>query len=74
LRFRHFLPLAVLLCPLSLAAQTTIDSAVVDSALLIRRVQLIRRDIFDPDEQSWVARMGNRLHFQTRAPSFAAKC
>lgn len=35
---------------------------------MIRRVQLLRRDIFDPDERSWFARMANRLHFQTRAP------
>ena len=59
----------MLLCPLSLAAQSKADSAAsVDSTLVIRRVQLIRRDIFDPNEQSWLARMGNRLHFQTRAP------
>ena len=72
--FRHLLPVAVLLCPLNLAAQTNADSAtsgdsaVVDSALVIHRVQLIRRDIFDPNERSWVARLGNKLHFQTRAP------
>ena len=68
MRFRHFLPLAVLLCPLCLAAQTTTDTSSVDSAQVIRRVELIRRDIFDPNEQSWVARMANRLHFQTQAP------
>jgi hypothetical protein len=67
LRFRHLLPLAVLLGPLQLAAQTTADTTPsVDSALVIRRVQLQRRDIFDPDERSWLARMANRLHFQTR--------
>ncbi|MFL5546823.1 MAG: hypothetical protein ACJ8AQ_04620 [Gemmatimonadales bacterium] len=72
--FRHLLPVAVLLCPLNLVAQTNVDSAtsvdsgLVDSALVIHRVQLIRRDIFDPNERSWVARMGNKLHFQTRAP------
>ena len=74
MRFRHLLPVAVLLCPLNLTAQTNVDSAtsgdsaLVDSALVIHRVQLIRRDIFDPNERSWVARMGNKLHFQTRAP------
>ncbi len=74
MRFRHLLPVAVLLCPLNLTAQTNVDSAtsgdsaLVDSALIIHRVQLIRRDIFDPNERSWVARMGNKLHFQTRAP------
>ena len=69
MRLRHFLPLAVLLCPFGLAAQTTGDSAVSgDPALVIHRVQLVRRDIFDPDERSWIARLANRLHFQTRAP------
>ena len=64
----------MLLGPLNLSAQTNADSAtsgdsaVVDSALVIHRVQLIRRDIFDPNERSWVARLGNKLHFQTRAP------
>src|SRR5688500_15243414 len=67
LRVRHRLPLAVLLGPLQRAAQTTADTIPsVDSALVIRRVQLQRRDIFDPDERSWLARMANRLHFQTR--------
>ena len=72
--FRHVLPVAVLLCPLNLAAQTnvdsatSVDSALVDSTLIIHRVELIRRDIFDPNERSWLARTGNKLHFQTRAP------
>ncbi len=72
--FRHVLPVAVLLCPLNLAAQTnvdsatSVDSALVDSPLIIHRVELIRRDIFDPNERSWLARTGNKLHFQTRAP------
>jgi hypothetical protein len=69
LRFRLFLPVAVLLGPLPLAAQSNADSAAsVDSALIIHRVLLQRRDIFDPTERSWVARMANRLHFQTRVP------
>jgi hypothetical protein len=69
LRFWLVLPFAVLLCPLQLAAQSTADSAAsADTALIIRRVLLQRRDIFDPNERSWVARMANRLHFQTRAP------
>jgi hypothetical protein len=58
-----------LLGPLHLSAQTTADTAApVDSALLIHRVVLQRRDIFDPNERSWFARLGNRLHFRTRAP------
>jgi hypothetical protein len=53
--------------PVSLAAQGTADSGVsTDSDLIIRGIQLQPRDIFDPDERSWVARMANRLHFQTR--------
>jgi surface antigen-like variable number repeat protein len=69
LHFRHLLPFAAFLLPLNLPAQSTADStAPVDPALVIRRVQLLRRDIFDPDERSWFARMANRLHFQTRVP------
>jgi hypothetical protein len=67
-RFRLLL-VAVLLGPLQLAAQSTADTAApADSALIIRRVHLQRRDIFDPNERSWFARLANRLHFQTRAP------
>jgi hypothetical protein len=75
------LPLAALLLPLRLSAQSTADSlsqpdsaaasdsaAAPDPALVIRRVQLLRRDIFDPNERSWLARMANRLHFVTRVP------
>ena len=68
MRFRHLLPVAWLLGPLQLAAQSPPDTASVDSALIIHRVLLQRRDIFDPNERGWLARMANRLHFQTRAP------
>jgi hypothetical protein len=68
LRFRHLSPLVVLLLPLQLAAQRPADTSSVDSALIIHRVQLQRRDIFDPNERSWFARLANKLHFQTRAP------
>jgi hypothetical protein len=70
-----------LLLPFRLSAQSRADSlsaadsssvpdsaAAADPALVIRRVQLVRRDIFDPHERSWLARIANRLHFQTRAP------
>jgi hypothetical protein len=69
LRLRHFLPVAVLLGPLHLSAQTAADTqATVDSAMLIRRVVLQRHDIFDPDERSWFARLANQLHFRTQEP------
>lgn len=68
MRLRHLLPVAGLLGSPQLAAQSTPDTASVDSALIIHRVQLQRRDIFDPNERSWFARLANRLHFQTRAP------
>jgi hypothetical protein len=62
-----FLPLAALLLPLTLHAQGTADSAApTDPNTIIRGVQLQRRDIFDPDERSWLARIANRLHFQTQ--------
>ncbi len=34
--------------------------------MIVRRVQIDRRDIFDPQEQSWFARLANKLHFQTQ--------
>jgi hypothetical protein len=75
LHLRHLLPLAAFFLPLRLSAQSTADSAsasdstaATDPALVIRRIQLQRRDIFDPDERSWLARMANRLHFVTRVP------
>jgi hypothetical protein len=67
LHFRHVLPLAVLLLPSTLYAQGTVDSGPpADTDAIIRGVQLQRRDIFDPNERSWLARLANRLHFQTR--------
>jgi hypothetical protein len=61
------LPLAALLCPTALLAQGTADSgSSVDPSLIIRGVQLQRRDIFDPHERSWLARLANKLHFQTK--------
>jgi hypothetical protein len=67
LHLRHLLSLAAILLPFQLTAQTK-DSvrSPADPALVIERVRLLRRDIFDPDERSWLARMANRLHFQTR--------
>lgn len=71
MRFRHYLPLLVLFLPLRLAAQAQPDSAKPTdpraSGDTLRAVELDRRDIFDPDERGWVARLGNALHVQTRA-------
>ncbi len=71
MRFRHLLPLFILLVPLGLAGQTPADSAPSGGPPpggdTLRGVVLDRRDIFDPDERGWVARLGNALHFQTRA-------
>ena len=52
-----------------LVAQVPADSAAAaDTASpVIRRIELERRDIFDPDEHGFVARVGNALHIQTRA-------
>ena len=62
-----FLLLLALLLPARLLAQATVDSAPVpDPDLVIRGIQLQPRDIFDPNERGWLARMANRLHFQTR--------
>ncbi|MDQ3136921.1 MAG: hypothetical protein M3Q93_04975 [Gemmatimonadota bacterium] len=58
MRFRRVLPLLLLVLPFRLAAQ-------VDDTL--RAVELDRRDIFDPGERGFVARVGNALHVQTRA-------
>ena len=51
-----------------LHAQNPADSATVadTGSTMIRAVELERRDIFDPDEHGWIARLGNALHIQTR--------
>jgi hypothetical protein len=64
---RHLLSLALSLLPLTLQAQGSVDTTpTADPNTMIRGVQLQRRDIFDPDERSWFARLANQLHFQTR--------
>ncbi len=53
-----------------LRAQTPADSgAVADTSHVIQAVELERRDIFDPEERGWVARVGNALHIETRLPT-----
>ncbi|MGH7535389.1 MAG: POTRA domain-containing protein, partial [Gemmatimonadales bacterium] len=68
MRFRHVLPLAIGL-PVRLLAQTPTDSALpADGGVpVVRAVELHRRDIFDPEERAWYARVANALHIQTRA-------
>jgi hypothetical protein len=67
LYFRHLLPLAACLLPLRLPAQTAADTgSIADSGLIVRGVQLQRRDIFDPNERSWFARLANSLHIRTQ--------
>jgi hypothetical protein len=71
LRFRHVLPLLTLVLPLRLAAQAPVDSVQPTASSAegdtLRGVELDRRDIFDPDERGWIARVANALHIQTRA-------
>ncbi len=67
-RVGQFLPLLLLGHALRLSAQTPADStAPADTGPnVIRRIELERRDIFDPEERGWVARLGNALHIETR--------
>ena len=60
----------MLLVPFRLAAQVPADSAGADRPShgdTLRGIELDRRDIFDPDERGWIARVANALHIQTRA-------
>ena len=67
MHLRSLLPFAAFLLPLRVAAQTSADTgAVPNPGLIIRGVQLQRRDIFDPNERSWFARLANSLHVRTR--------
>ncbi len=63
---RRFLPFVLVFLPVRLSAQTAGDSSVADPQMIVRGVRLERRDIFDPDEKSWFARLANKLHFQTQ--------
>ena len=61
LHLRYLLPLAALMLPIRLRAQNTADSAPPpDPSLILYRVQLQPRDIFDPEERSWLARHGQQ--------------
>jgi hypothetical protein len=62
-----FLLAARISVPLSAQAVPDSAAAAADStSTLLRGVEIIPRDIFDPDETGWVARVGNALHIQTR--------
>lgn len=68
MRFRHFLPLLPFCLAARLSAQDSADSGLAAaSGNLVRGIELDRRDIFDPTERSWLARVANALHVQTRA-------
>lgn len=69
MRLRHILPVVVLCLPSRLPAQSSSDSGPARAALpsaVVHEVELQRRDIFDPEERSWYARVANALHIQTR--------
>ena len=63
---RHLLPIAAVLLPLRLPAQTAADTATSHPEMIVRGVVVDRRDIFDPNERSWFAKLANKLHFQTQ--------
>ena len=65
------LPFVACCLPVVLSAQSATDSgpALPSDPTVIRAIQLERRDIFDPHEKGWLARVANALHFETRAPT-----
>jgi hypothetical protein len=68
LRFRRTLALLPLCLAARLSAQAPADSGLAPvSGNVVRGIELDRRDIFDPTERSWLARVANALHVQTRA-------
>ncbi len=69
--FRLVLPLLVVCLPAVLSAQSAadVDSVPATAHTVIRAIQLERRDIFDPHERHWLARLANALHIETRAPT-----
>jgi hypothetical protein len=65
---RRGLPLCLLAAPVPLLAQAKDSAAAAapgDSAI-VRGVVIERRDIFDPNETGFIARLGNALHIETR--------
>ena len=69
MRLRYLIPLLVLTLPARVGAQAVTGSDErTDTAPppTIQSIQLERRDIFDPEERSWYAKVANALHIQTR--------
>jgi hypothetical protein len=71
LRVLLVLPLFACCLPTAVSAQSATDSgpALPSDPAVIRAIQLERRDIFDPSERSWLAKVANALHLETRAPT-----
>jgi outer membrane protein assembly factor BamA len=71
LRLRYLLPLAFLILPARAGAQAAEGTdglaGAAPSSPTIQAIELQRRDIFDPEERSWYAKVANALHIQTRA-------
>ena len=70
MRYQYLLLLLPALLPGRLSAQgtngTEESGAGADRSTNVVAVELQRRDIFDPEERSWYARVANALHIQTR--------
>jgi Omp85 superfamily domain len=69
LRVVRFLPVLVLCLSARAAAQTAPDSGSAAPSVaspVVQSVEIYRRDIFDPNERSWYAKVANALHVQTR--------
>jgi hypothetical protein len=68
---RLVLPFLACCLPAVLSAQSATDSgsAPRSDPTLIRVIHLERRDIFDPHEKGWFARVANALHIETRVPT-----
>ncbi|HEX6106201.1 MAG TPA: POTRA domain-containing protein [Gemmatimonadales bacterium] len=67
MRFRRLLPLLALHLPAALSAQgADVPEERGPASTTVRAIELHRRDIFDPEERSWYARVANALHIQTR--------
>jgi hypothetical protein len=63
---RRILLSLLLAAPVPLLAQTPDSAAAPDDSTVVRAVVIERRDIFDPDETGFIARLGNALHIETR--------